>query len=190
MKKQDDFFSTFDVLTSHLSTTFTTLAASLTPSHLSSVHVAIVIGPNTLSMAAARARILLRLDGFKSPERQLPRRGRPRTSLNGNLKENLVFEDSDDSDNDSDATFDGPLFDDEYLERHAVPHEADSDDVESVPDSDFEGNAESEEECSEGDDLMCGEIEADLRAGERTLSKALAIANGEATQSMSADLRE
>ena len=109
MKKQDDFFSSFDVLASHLSTTFTSLAASLahkfsaSQSCLSSVHVAIALGPNSMSMAAAKARVLLQVDGLLSPERQMPRRGRPRASLNGNLKENIIFENSDGSEEDIDG---------------------------------------------------------------------------------------
>ena len=206
MKKQDDFFSSLDVLTSHLSTTFTSLANSLASSpHISntrqsSVHLAIVLGPNTMSMSAAKARVLLQLDGFQSPQKRLSKHGRPRRSLNGNLKENIRYDSSDDDSSDDD--------DDDDVGSHDHGHDCNyqvesileedvgdnSDDAESVPDSESEEHEndlnESEESESSDEGLFDGgETEADLQAGERMLSRALAIANGEAENTMSADLR-
>ncbi|KAI5120730.1 hypothetical protein M0805_006436 [Coniferiporia weirii] len=121
-KKEETLLATFDLLSSHLGSTFTALSAAFAAppcgSHLSkapytrectntqggtetktaTTHFAIVLGPSVTSASAARARVVLELDGLRvqqwtSTSNENPRTKKTgivgrRTSLNGHLKEN------------------------------------------------------------------------------------------------------
>ncbi|KAL5488465.1 hypothetical protein ACEPAI_6583 [Sanghuangporus weigelae] len=223
-KKMDALLSSFDVLSTHLGSTFNALALALSPCHstsnqtshksrLAKTHVAIVLGPSATSMSAARARVVLEIDGL----RVVLRRTSVPTSnatmspvINENLKENAQTHISRFKE-----TFGRPPV--SLTERrglrvisHCSPMEDKSDAssesidhdpsiVEFPPDSDSESDSDpssdddSDEEVdsSEEDEGSVApmQTEADFNAAERNLSRALAIANADPELGMAAETR-
>ncbi|KAL5512187.1 hypothetical protein ACEPAG_3472 [Sanghuangporus baumii] len=227
-KKMDALLSSFDVLSTHLGSTFSALTLALSPCHSNSdqtshksrlvkTHVAIVLGPSATSMSAARARVVLELDGLRVAFRRtsVPTLNTPKGNANNErLKENAqphisrvretlgrpqaslierrglrVISHCSPMEDKSDASSEND--DHDPSENPSV--------VEFPPDSDSESDSESssdddsdeEVDSSEDDEALVApmQTEADINAAERNLSRTLAIANADPELGMAAETR-
>ncbi|KAH8115643.1 hypothetical protein DFH11DRAFT_1296988 [Phellopilus nigrolimitatus] len=218
-KKQDALLSAFDLLSSHLGSTFTALSAALATGcgvtttfaskTTATTHLAIILGPSVTSVSAARARVVLELDGLRVHGSSTCEAAvfSPRVAPNGHLKENSDRNSTERADvgvAEHRKSFGGPGLGSTMLQgplssedsegsdnEDEGSDEDDADDLESVPDSSGEEDLESESSFQEEDeDELEGwkEEEADLCAAERLLSRALAVANADPELGMAAEL--
>ncbi|KAL5530840.1 hypothetical protein ACEPAF_7098 [Sanghuangporus sanghuang] len=223
-KKMDALLSSFDVLSTHLGSTFSALALALSSCHstsnqtshksrLAKTHVAIVLGPSATSMSAARARVVLEIDGLRVA---LRRTFVPTSNvamgpvINENLKENaqpnisrfketfgrppaslierrglLDVSHRSPMEDKSDVNSESGDYDRNIVE---FPPDSDSEsdsDPSSDDDSDEEVDLSEEEEAS----VIPIQTEADINAAERNLSRTLAIANADPELGMATETR-
>ncbi|EJD00732.1 uncharacterized protein FOMMEDRAFT_168996 [Fomitiporia mediterranea MF3/22] len=218
-KKQDALIASFDLLSSHLGSTFTALGSKLTNrSHvadLATSHLAIILGPSVTSANAARARVLLEIKGLHVPLRSHVMPQLACTVVNSHLKENEGSPNLGSSSERSTPLSERskglrvisqrpPLMsrsdessgeDDSTDGVAEAPPDSDSESESIIEDSDSDSSSDvdSEEQfdSSEEDNSEASHevTEADLCAAERLLSRTLAVANADPELGMAADIR-
>ncbi|KLO08578.1 hypothetical protein SCHPADRAFT_603043 [Schizopora paradoxa] len=181
-KKLDTLLSSFDLLSSHLGTTFTALSTALARSQVNSpsiAHFVILFGPTVSAASAAtstRARIMLEITGFD-------------VRIWGMRNDRrLDGEDNDDDDQEEDIPPDSDEEEDDSVDGDE--EEESEDEVPPSPEpSDFDSDVEEEEE---GPYIPSSSSyippESEIVLAERTLSRTLAQANADASAGMAAEI--
>lgn len=190
-KKLDNLLSSFDLLSSHLGTTFTALSTALARSQAgaqSKAHFAILFGPTVSAASAAtttRARILLEIVGFEVKIWGTRSDVVRNCYHDGDGEEEEEEEEAPpDSDGEEDGSEDGSVTGD--LEEES------EEEVPSTPES-SESESEEEDDENEGTCIPSSSSyvpsEPDIVNAERVLSRTLAQANADASAGMAAEIR-
>ena len=198
----DKLLSSFDALSAQLVPSFTALATalqSLSPGAcpgnsklgLAKTHVAFILGPSATSMFAARARVVLEIDGLRVTRGRVPApplNAHMSRVTNEHLKENICMGISPDNPIESRHS--------RVSDASSVIPQQESNIVELPPDSDLEGNSDSsseedfDESSSEDEpNPEPSQTEANICTAERTLSRSLMSANADPELGMTAETR-
>lgn len=218
-KKSEALLSSFDVLSAQLVPSFTALAlAQSSASHprtnvtscksrSAKTHVVIILGPSATSMIAARARVVLEIDGLRVPHPKIVASTLSTCAgpgPNEGLKENaLPYASWSDKKTRSspvslaerqglhDVSRLSPSFN---VSSHAGDDESDSRELPFDTDTEYDrdsSDGDLDKEVDSPDDVPSTPLgtETDITAAERTLSRALAIANADPELGMTSDTR-
>ncbi len=188
-RKLDSLLSSFDLLSSHLGTTFTALSTALARAQSgeegdqaqSTAHFAILFGPTVSAASTAastRARIMLEITGFDA--KIWGTRDDEEEECEGNSKDEEK-EGEGEVPPDSDEEEDG-----------SVAEESEEESEEEVPPSpepsDDEDDGDEDDSCAPSSSSYVPS-EQDIVSAERTLSRALAQANADTAAGMASEIR-